>query len=69
MCSHNIEDSAHYLLHCPLDNTLQNLLNVIEVHKVNADTLLIYGIENSDFKMNSAIFEAVHQFIQESDRL
>ena len=47
---------------------LPNLLSVKDVHEVNVDTLL-YGIENCDFKMNSDIFEAVHQFIQDSDRL
>ena len=47
---------------------LQNLLSVIDVHVVNVDTLL-YGIENGDFKMNSDIFEAIHQFLQECNRL
>ena len=32
---------------------LQNLLNDIDFHEVNV----------GDFKMNSAIFEALHQFI------
>ena len=47
---------------------LQNLLSVIDVHEVNVDTLL-YGIENGDFKMNLDIFEAVHQFVQDSNKL
>ena len=47
---------------------LQNLLSVIDVHKVIVD-ILLYGIESGDFKMNSDIFDAVHQFIQDSNRL
>ena len=51
-----------------LGNTLQNVLSVVNVQEVNVDTL-VYGIDNGDFKMHSDIYEAIHQFTQDSDRL
>ena len=41
---------------------------VIYIQEVYVDALL-YGIENGDFRLNSDIFEAVHQFIQDRDTL
>ena len=65
LCGQYIENSIHYLSHWPIDfvsrqHMWQTLLNVVDVHEVNVDTLL-YGIENGDFKMHSDIFEATHQ--------
>ena len=69
----NVEDSSHCLLHCPIyfvprQKVLQNLHSVIDVHDLNVGKLLP-GSDNYYFKTNCDIFQAVHQFILESDSL
>ena len=72
-CRHNVEDSAHFLLYCPLyDVERQNMYNLIPNHvqidSLNTETLL-FGSEDYDLITNKCIFKAVQSFISESDRL
>ena len=73
ICGHYIEDNEHYLLHCPLylmhrNKMLQTLQTNINVHDLNVDTLS-YGSSDVDYRTNKYIFEAVHEFINERNRL
>jgi len=72
-CGHNIEDSEHYLLYCPLYlvpriKMIQTLQTCININDLHVDTLL-YGSSDCDYRTNVHIFEAVHDFINECDRL
>ena len=62
LCGHHIEDSIHYLLHCPMysvhiQHMLQNLLIVIDGHEVST---LLNGIESGNLKINADICSAVY---------
>ena len=72
-CGHNIEDSNHYLLECPMyfiprQKMLRSLNNLISITDVHVSTLL-YGCDKYDFNKNKSIVMAVQDFIIESNRL
>ena len=72
ICGHDLEDSEHFLLNCPLylvqrQEMLQKL-NQLHVANVDLDTLL-FGDTKTDFKTNQNLFKAVHEFISASGRL
>ena len=72
-CAYNLEDNSHFLLHCPIYLTsrqkmLQALHALINANNLHVDTLL-YGATDCDFDKNKTIFEIVHQFILENNRL
>jgi hypothetical protein len=72
-CGHNMEDNEHYLLNCPLyilprQMMIQSLQNITHTNNLDVDTLL-YGSKNYDFATNKSIFETVHRFLLETDRL
>ena len=58
LCGHNVEDSNHYLLHCPIyfvprQKMLQHFHSVIDIHDLNVDILLhVRGSDDYDFKTN-----------------
>ena len=73
LCGHNVEDSSHYLLECPLylvirQNMLETLHGLVVHRDINLDTLL-YGTDVYGYDTNCRIFEAVHKFILDSGRL
>ena len=73
LCGNNYEDSEHYLFRCPLhlearQNMLQTLGNLIDVNDVTTE-ILLYGGDNYDYEINCDIFECVHRFFEESNRL
>ena len=73
ICGHDIEDSDHFLLHCPLylnirQRMFQKLNSLVGIQDMNVKTLL-YGCENYVSQINVKIFEAVHLFLFESNRL
>ena len=64
---------SHYLLYCPLyvrdrNVMLNSISSVIPIGQITVETLL-YGLSDLSFKNNCKIFEAVHQFIADTDRL
>ena len=70
VCGHNVEDGSHYLPHGPIYFVPRQkmLHSVIDIHDLNVD-ISLHGSDNYDYKTKCDIFQAVHQFILESDRL
>ena len=73
ICGHHIEDSDHFLLHCPLylnirQRMFQTLNSLVRIQDINVKTML-YGCDNYDPQINVKIFEAVQLFLFESNRL
>ncbi|MCP3892815.1 MAG: hypothetical protein GY702_28655, partial [Desulfobulbaceae bacterium] len=74
LCGNNLEDNVHFLLQCPLFHTcrakmLQTARNVIGDQTLVNVEILLHSLKDVDYKINERIFEAVHQFISESNRL
>ena len=70
-CGHLIEDTSHYLLHCPLYGTSREKL-FIEVRHMDIGIdidILLYGDDSHSFDINRRIFQEVHRFISETGRL
>ena len=72
-CGQDVEDNAHYLLHCPLYglervHMFQLMPDTVDVNTIDISTLL-YGHNDYDFETNKAIFQAVQSFILETNRL
>ena len=72
-CGQDIEDSAHYLLKCTLYDhervhMFQSMPNIVDINNIDIETLL-YGHDGYDFETNKVIFQAVHAFILETNRL
>jgi hypothetical protein len=72
-CGHKCEDSNHYLLLCPLFNIqrqemFQSLTTIIPLHNIELETLL-FGSNTMTSHINKSIFEVVHTYMVESDRL
>ena len=74
VCGHDIEDSEHFLLHCPLyhvqrQNMFQSLENEnIDLEDIDID-ILLYGDNDYCFPQNWMVFKAVHKFISKTGRL
>ena len=68
-CGAQVEDAQHFLLTCPLYNDLRTILEaeVLRFCELNLNTLL-YGNHALSLNDNKAIFDAVHQFITDSQR-
>ena len=70
-CGHNREDVNHYLLHCPLYFQSRNVM----FHEINSlgvcatVNILLYGSSDVDICTNYKIFEAVHVYIESTERL
>ena len=72
LCGNLQEDSNHYLLHCPLFINHRDIL----LHSVYSCTnsnvtykVLLYGDPNLDRSINIKIFNAVHLYIESTERL
>ena len=70
VCSHSIEDTAHFFLCCPLYYTqrlaLQNIVSRYTDFKLET---LLFGDTNIDNVDNITIILAVHDYIKNSERL
>ena len=65
VCGHDIEDSEHFMLHCPLylgnrQTMIQTIVNEnIHVEDININ-LLLHGDERYSIEKNKYVFKAVH---------
>ena len=68
-CGTGVEDSEHFFMKCPLYHTSrQRLIQIItDISVFNIDVLL-FGDENLDIEQNCVIFDAVHEYILQSER-
>ena len=69
---HIREDSNHYLLQCPLyfqarNKMLNDIRQLCTFHIPGA--LLLYGAVELDYATNCKLFDAVHDYIEETGRL
>ena len=71
ICGHNLEDVEHFFFYCTLYNvqrhSLFNSLQKLPINNVNVD-ILLNGDPNVDIVINFQIFDAVHKFIESSER-
>ena len=69
VCSHSIEDTAHFFLYCPLYYTqrlaLQNIVSRYTEFKLET---LLFGDTNIDNEDNITIILAVHDYIKNLER-
>ena len=74
-CGHEVEDTSHFMLHCPLfaveriklfDSLRALSLNIYGESLIST---LLYGDESFSYEINKKIFDAVHLFITDTDRL
>ena len=71
-CGFNLEDSKHYLLHCPLYvNARQRLLTSLSsINNLNIDeSVLLFGSADHSKNDNLIIFQAVQIYIKDTNRL
>ena len=70
LCSHSIEDTAHFFLDFPRYFTqkisLQNSVSRLEEFKVET---LLFGDSKIDYEDNVTIMLAVHEYIKDTGRL
>jgi len=69
-----IQCSNHYLLHCPVFHVprvklLSSIRSVLPVNMTIDVDLLLYGSKNVCETKLTSIFQAVHEFIDETARL
>ena len=61
--------SEHFLLHCPLYNSIRNkTINKLDENERNINTLL-FGNDQLHLETNKKIFAIVHDFLRQTDRL
>ena len=72
-CGHFIEDVDHFFFNCPLyivprQHFINALTNIIEDDHIDTKTSL-YGNDNYDYNVNKRVFNLVHNFVTETNRL
>ena len=71
-CGNDCEDSNHYLLRCPLfyqaGNKLLNEIKELTMTDISCE-LLPYRSTDLGIELSKKVFDAVHRFIDETDRL
>ena len=68
-CGYTAETSEHFLLHCPLCNSIRNkTINKLDENEGNINTLL-FGNDHLLLETNKKIFAIVHDFLRQTDRL
>ena len=71
-CGHNVEDTNHYLLTCPLYINERNKF-LLKLHNLGVNNVdgnaIIHGSMSNDSETNKAIFDSLHEYIEETDRL
>ena len=74
-CGYHVEDTEHFLLHCPLyqaskKRMMQTIVRLnIYLIILMLMFVLLYGSKQNSLLTNKGIFSAVHAFILEYDRL
>ena len=59
----------HFLLHCPLYNSIINkTINKLDENEMNINTLL-FGNDHLHLETNQIFFAVVHVFLRQTDRL
>ena len=68
-CGNALEDNIHFFFTCPLyiapRRILHEKISLIAPFNMR---IVLYGDENLSLPANSQIFEAVHEYIEESGR-
>ena len=68
-CGHATEDAEHYLLHCRnYAVTRANTISTLNLHIINTSTLL-FGDQTLSLAENEKIFNIVHQYMEQTQRL
>ena len=71
-CGFGVEDTAHFLLQCPLYHTdrqeLVQSLQEVGIFNFDVNTLL-FGDDNYSYILNSHIVNFIHKFIEKTGRL
>ena len=68
-CRYTAETSEHFLLHCPLYNSIRNkTINKLDENERNINTLL-FGNDQLHLENNKFLFAIVHDFLRQIDRL
>ena len=71
-CGHDVEDTSHYLLFCPLyihdRNVLIAKFNSIGMYNINAQSI-INGTMFDSLEQNRLMFDALFTYIEETNRL
>jgi hypothetical protein len=68
-CGNGPETAQHYLMSCPNFNNQRDALRsaVVQLCDFNFD-ILLYGNENLEYNENCLVFDAVHKFIEDTNR-
>ena len=71
VCGNNREDVNHYLLQCPLYNQARAIMfnEINEIGVTITVNNLLYGSDTADTATNHRLFDAVHLFIESTERL
>ena len=64
-CGYTAETSEHFLLHCPLYNSIRNKLDENERY-INTP---LFGNDQLHLETKKKIFAIVHDFLRQTDRL
>ena len=69
ICSQSVEDNYHFFFSCPLylQSRADMLAAISQICNPNLETIL-YGSPNVSLDDNVVIFEAVHSYIEQSER-
>ena len=71
-CGHDMEDCNHYLLHCPLYQTMRNVMtHEISIIVPNKDIdvkSLLYGYNECSLEDNMKVLQTVHKYLMSTAR-
>ena len=69
LCGIGIEDNFHFFFECPLYTLLRQELfaSIRDLCPLTIESIL-YGCDDTDFNANTQIFNAVHNFIDKTQR-
>ena len=67
-CGYTAETAEHFLLHCPLYNSIINkTINKLDENERNINRLL-FGNDQLHLETNEVVFVIVHYFLRHTDR-
>ena len=71
-CGHNVEDTNHYLLQCPLYVNERNRF-IMKLHNLGLQNInsefIIFGNLCNDYEVNKLVFDALFEYIDGTNRL
>ena len=71
-CGHDVEDTSHYLLYCPLyfndRNVFLTKLSSIGMCNINAQSI-ISGTIFDNYEQNRLMFDALFIYVEDTNRL